>query len=173
MALPGRLLETNQKAGGLRTRAKNQLASSSTISVRALSRACASGRFIPYREWLNARNWSQSFFGLAKLRKRGNTQEVDGQWVAQDQLSFKVRRLFRSKKVTLAQGQSNSRTYGYAGSANLTAFHSDELWFESQAGAHQASARAFPRARTQIDQVLLMPDWDAELAVQGLSRGWW
>ena len=114
MALPGRLLETNQKAGGLRTRAKiNWLQARQFQSVHFQGRVRQAA--LSHREWLNARNWSQSFFGLAKLRKRGNTQEVDGQWVAQDQLSFKVRRLFRSKTVTLAQGQSNSRTYGYAG----------------------------------------------------------
>ena len=172
MSLPGRLIETNQKAGGPRSQAKiNWLQARQFQSVPLQGRVRQAA--LSNRAWLNARNWSQSFFGLAKLRKRGNTQEVNGQWVAQDQLSFKVRRLFRSKTVTLAQGHSSSRNYGYAGSANLTAFHADELWFEAQAGAHEASARIFPRARARIDQVVLMPDWDAELAVRGLSRDWW
>lgn len=170
MALANRILvlellselnQTNQQAGQNRTRwfaDPTQLASLQTQSQEStLSRALRG------RTWLNTRSWSQSFLGLMRFNKDGRTQARSGHWQASDRLSFKVRRWFKTRTITLASGHADSRAYGYAGAASVTALTRDRILFMTRGGAHMAFAQAHHPRRSPQQAVLLDPDWDAAL----------
>lgn len=160
--LLGQLNQTNAQAGGGLT---SWFADPTQLSrLQIQNQAPTLSRALNGREWLNSRGWSQSFFGLMGLNKSGSTQARDGQWQASDRLSFKVRKWFKTRTVTLAAGAADSRSYGYAGAAPVTALSGDQIQFMTRAGAHTAFARAHNPARIPGQQVLLNPAWDAALA---------
>ena len=162
MRLAEQLLTANQRAGtGLTVARFNPQVpfafGAAELEGNLLDHALSS------RDWLNQRSWSQSFFGLFRLNKSGHSQSEAGQWKAEEQLTFKVRRLFGSKTVTVAQGAANSRDSGYWGSGQVTTLKPFHLWMSAHAGAHHAFSEVFSDREGQVDQALLYPVWDARL----------
>lgn len=163
--LAGRLAQTNRTAGQGLTQPlldPTQLAAFKTQGLTGSVRVQA----LQGRSWLSQRNWSQSFFGLMRLNKSGSSTERNGQWHAGDRLTYKVRKWFKTKTITLAAGSANSQETGYQGPADLMALTREQLWLAAQAGAHRATASVRPRQHAQVDQVLLAPVWQAQLEAQ-------
>lgn len=162
MQLATQLSQINQRSGAGLTQLRvdpTQLTAFKPQGFTGQVRAQA----LAEREWLHQRSWSQSFFGLMRLNKAGSSQESNGQWSASDQLTFKVRKWFKTKTITVAAGHASSSESGYQGPAALTALTREALWLGAVAGAQSASASVKPLQHSQVDQVLLAPVWHAEL----------
>ncbi|MGB0957013.1 MAG: hypothetical protein ACPGUF_00965 [Litorivicinus sp.] len=122
------------------------------------------------RRWIKTRSWNSSLFWIARLEKRGVTQAAGGQWSASDELSFKIKKWFRTKRVRLAHGAASSSQAGYLGAADLITFKPEHLWFATRAQPDQAVAWARPTQGHALDGVLLWPVWDATHEAQPSSN---
>ena len=170
MGLADSLFKANQTAGGGLTTAVFNPLDIAAVQTSEITHPIKT-QAIKDRRWLNQRGWSQSFFGLLRLNKKGTTQEDAGQWKAQDQLTFRVRKLFRTKTVTVASGQADSRTFGYWGAGQIMMLDRQHLWVRADSGAHRAHGEAFNTDLGDDSGLLLRPTWNAQLADPLSSRG--
>ena len=122
--------------------------------------------------WLTNRGWSSNLLWVLKMEKSGRTQASGDQWVASDRLTMKVRGWFKWKKITLASGAANSRSYGYLGGGNLVALDRDQIWLVTRTDREHATGWALPRRQPNLNGALMWPVWDAQLGALPYLNGW-